>query len=290
MKKQIFTMLTGLLIGAALTGGSAAVAAGIMAERSHHRVVVDGKEVQMEAYVINGNNYVKLRDMGKTVGFEVFWDSDAKCVQVKSGIPYTGEAPAKAEPDKPESHPEPAVPANDADVDAMKQDIVDRTNALRKENGIAALTADDKLMQAAQVRAEEMAASGVYSHIRPDGRKYMTVTDSQYIGENIHCLEDWALKEKSLPETVMVRLCGASQKYDQFPLRKHRCRTCQRYGRKRRGLLVLCPTLYGYRVFHQLGGSSRSQAITIQYYFCKMRTGFTVRISILNFQIRRNSL
>ena len=43
MKKQIFTMLTGLLIGAVLTGGSAAVAAGIMAERSHHRVVVDGK-------------------------------------------------------------------------------------------------------------------------------------------------------------------------------------------------------------------------------------------------------
>ena len=85
----------------------------------------------------------------------------------------------------------------------MKQDIIDRTNALRKENGIAALTTSDKLMQAAQVRADEMAASGVYSHIRPDGRKYMTVTDSQYIGENIHCLEDWALKEKSLPETVM---------------------------------------------------------------------------------------
>lgn len=85
----------------------------------------------------------------------------------------------------------------------MKQDIVDRTNALRKENGIAALTADDKLMQAAQVRAEEMAANTVYSHTRPDGRKYVTVTDCQYVGENIHCLEDWALKEKSLPETVM---------------------------------------------------------------------------------------
>ena len=203
MKKQIFTMLTGLLIGAVLTGGSAAVAAGIMAERSHHRVVVDGKEVQMEAYVINGNNYVKLRDMGKAVGFEVYWDSVNGCVQVESNKPYTGEAPAKAEPDKPESHPEPAVPANDADVDAMKQDIIDRTNALRKENGIAALTADDKLMQAAQVRAEEMAANTVYSHTRPDGRKYVTVTDCQYVGENIHCLEDWALKEKSLPETVM---------------------------------------------------------------------------------------
>ena len=184
MKKSLY-LIAGILIGAALTGGSAAVAAGIMAERSHHRVVVDGKEVQMEAYVINGNNYVKLRDMGKTVGFEVFWDSDAKCVQVKSGIPYTGEAPAKAEPDKPESHPEPAVPANDADVDAMKQDIIDRTNALRKENGIAALTTSDKLMQAAQVRADEMAASGAYSHTRPDGRKYTTVTDCKYVGENI---------------------------------------------------------------------------------------------------------
>ena len=185
MKKQIFTMLTGLLIGAVLTGGSAAVAAGIMAERSHHRVVVDGKEVQMEAYVINGNNYVKLRDMGKAVGFEVYWDSVNGCVQVESNKPYTGEAPAKAEPDKPESHPEPAVPANDVDVDAMKQDIVDRTNALRKENGIAALAANDKLMQAAQVRADEMAASGAYSHTRPDGRKYTTVTDCKYVGENI---------------------------------------------------------------------------------------------------------
>ena len=201
MKKQILTMLTGLLIGAVLTGGSAAVAAGIMAERSHHRVVVDGKEVQMEAYVINGNNYVKLRDIGEQVGFNVYWDSDNGCVQVESGKPYTGEAPAKTEPNKPVSQPEVTVPV--ADVNAMKQDIIDRTNALRKENGIAALTTSDKLMQAAQVRADEMAASGVYSHIRPDGRKYMTVTDSQYIGENIHCLEDWALKEKSLPETVM---------------------------------------------------------------------------------------
>ena len=104
MKKSLY-LIAGILIGAALTGGSAAVAAGIMAERSHHRVVVDGKEVQMEAYVINGNNYVKLLDMGKAVGFEAYWDSVNGCVQVESNKPYTGEAPAKAEPDKPESHP-----------------------------------------------------------------------------------------------------------------------------------------------------------------------------------------
>ena len=202
MKRGSFAagFLTCLLVVGVTT---TAYAAGIMAERSHHRVVVDGKEVQMEAYRIKGNNYVKLRDMGEAVGFEVYWDSANGCVQVESGKPYTGEAPAKTEPDKPESQPEPTAPANDADVDAMKQDIVDRTNALRKENGSAVLTTNDKLMQAAQVRADEMAANTVYSHTRPDGRKYVTVTDCQYVGENIHCLEDWALKEKSLPETVM---------------------------------------------------------------------------------------
>ena len=181
MKRGSFAagFLTCLLVVGVTT---TAYAAGIVAERSTHRVFVDGREVQMEAYRIKGNNYVKLRDIGEQVGFNVYWDSVNGCVQVESGKPYTGEAPAKAEPDKPVPQPESTAPA---DVDAMKQDIVDRTNALRKENGIAALTTSDKLMQAAQVRADEMAASGAYSHTRPDGRKYTTVTDCKYVGENI---------------------------------------------------------------------------------------------------------
>ena len=52
--------LTGLLVVGVTT---TAYAAGIMAERSHHRVVVDGKEVQMEAYRIKGNNYVVRREV-----------------------------------------------------------------------------------------------------------------------------------------------------------------------------------------------------------------------------------
>lgn len=50
MKKQILTMFTGLFIGAIITGGASAYAAGILAERSSHRIFVDGQEVQMEAY------------------------------------------------------------------------------------------------------------------------------------------------------------------------------------------------------------------------------------------------
>ena len=199
MKKSLY-LIVGILIGATVFGGASAHAAGILAERSSHHIFVDGKEVQLEAYGIAGHNYVKLRDIGKVVGFNVFWDVNSGCVQIETGVPYTGEAPTESETDNPASQPEVTTPV---DADTMKQDIVDRTNAIRTEQGIPALTVNAKLMQAAQVRADEMAASGVYSHIRPDGRKYMTVTDCQYVGENIHCLEDWALKEKSLPETVM---------------------------------------------------------------------------------------
>ena len=113
MKRGSFAagFLTCLLLAGVTT---TAYAAGIMAERSHHRIVVDGKEAQMEAYVINGSNYVRLRDIGKAVGFEVYWDSENGCVQVESGKPYTGEEPAKAEVIKPAPQPEPTVPTHEA--------------------------------------------------------------------------------------------------------------------------------------------------------------------------------
>ena len=198
MKKQILTMFTGLFIGAIITGGASAYAAGILAERSSHRIFVDGQEVQMEAYGIAGHNYVKLRDIGKAVGFEVYWDGDAKCVQVESGKPYTGEAPAKAEDTKSTEQPV------QTDVANAKQDIIDRTNALRRESGVSALAVNDKLMQAAQVRADEMAAHTVYSHTRPNGGKFNTVTDCPYMAENIHRIADWVLSDQTLAERAVA--------------------------------------------------------------------------------------
>ena len=191
MKKQILTMFTGLFIGAIITGGASAYAAGILAERSNHRIFVDGQEVQMEAYGIAGHNYVKLRDIGKAVGFNVFWDADSGCVQIETDAPYTGEAPSA------EAVPPAAAPS---DVDAAKRDIVARTNALRRENGVAALRVNDRLMQAAQVRADEMAAHTVYSHTRPNGGKFNTVTDCPYMAENIHRIADWTMSSQTLAE------------------------------------------------------------------------------------------
>lgn len=56
--KRIGSFIAGLLVGTMLFGGSVAYAAGVVAELSSHRFFVDGQEVKMTAYAINGNNYV----------------------------------------------------------------------------------------------------------------------------------------------------------------------------------------------------------------------------------------
>ena len=202
--KNTGLVLCGLALGLSLSAPAAQAVESLKATLSTNRILVDGQETHMTAYTIGGSNYVRLRDIGKAVGFEVYWDSENGCVQVESGKPYTGEEPAKDEVIKPTPQPEPTVPANDADVDAMKQDIVDRTNALRKENGVAVLRVNDKLMQAAQVRANEMATHTVYSHTRPDGRKFNTATDCPYMAENIHRIADWVLSDQTLAERAVA--------------------------------------------------------------------------------------
>ena len=48
-------------------------------------VYVDGKQVSLTAYNINGNNYFKLRDLGQALGFYVGWNDSTRTVVVESG-------------------------------------------------------------------------------------------------------------------------------------------------------------------------------------------------------------
>ena len=95
MKLKMNQFALGILTGAFLFGGVTAAAAGLTAEPSWSPIFVDGQQVQMTAYNIGGNNYVKLRDIGQAVGFNVYYQDG---VQVDSSAPYTGEAPAQALP------------------------------------------------------------------------------------------------------------------------------------------------------------------------------------------------
>lgn len=90
--KSTALLLTGVMIGTSLSGPAANAAAEFFqAQRTPHPIYVDGQRVQMETYAINGSNYVKLRDIGQAVDFEVYWDGSA--AQIVSDKPYTGQPP-----------------------------------------------------------------------------------------------------------------------------------------------------------------------------------------------------
>ena len=77
--------LAGLFCGAALFGGSVAYAAGILATPTtdiDQRITLDGQEIELIGYVINGNNYFQLRDLGDKLGFGVSWDNDTHTVVI----------------------------------------------------------------------------------------------------------------------------------------------------------------------------------------------------------------
>lgn len=54
------------------------------------KVYLDGKEVQFAAYTIDGNNYFKLRDIGKAIDFWVDWDGENNRVIIDTTIVNSG--------------------------------------------------------------------------------------------------------------------------------------------------------------------------------------------------------
>ncbi|MDO4553350.1 MAG: CAP domain-containing protein [Bacillota bacterium] len=175
---QWLKYVSGFICGAMVFCAGSALAAGPVVQLSGQAIYVDGQQVALEAYNIDGNNYVKLRDVGQAVDFNVYWQDG---VQIESEAPYTGEAPLGVA-----EAPLAGTPTQEDSMAEVRQEMAALTNEFRLQNGLGALPVDDMLSRAAQVRAEEMAAAGLYSHTRPDGRNYNTVTDAFYTAEIIH--------------------------------------------------------------------------------------------------------
>ena len=90
--KNMAIAMAGVLVGSMLTGPAAHAAESYLkAYRNAQAIYLDGTQIQMEAYTINGSNYVKLRDVGKALDFNVYWQDG---IQINSGQSYTGEVPA----------------------------------------------------------------------------------------------------------------------------------------------------------------------------------------------------
>lgn len=95
-EKNVALVAAGIMLGATIAGPAVQAAEAVAARRSEQAIYVDGKRVEMEAYAINGANYVKLRDIGKEVGFNVSWDAGTGSVRISSNEPYAEDEPAQS--------------------------------------------------------------------------------------------------------------------------------------------------------------------------------------------------
>ena len=103
MKQRLFTLFTGMVLGMMLLSGSYAAANTILtASPTSQTFYVNGQQVQYEAYEIHGNNFVKLRDIGKIVDFGVTYDGATNTVHIAPDSHYiegvTTPAPATPAP------------------------------------------------------------------------------------------------------------------------------------------------------------------------------------------------
>ena len=148
MKKKDFAL--GILCGAMLFSGATAAAAGITAEPTWQNIYVDGEQVSMTAYNIAGNNYVKLRDIGQQVGFNVYW---ANGVQIDTDAPYTGAALVQEAEELPT-------------IEEIRQEMIHRINEVRRENGVSELIINQSLMDAAQKVFERLDSNSSPQHLQ----------------------------------------------------------------------------------------------------------------------------
>lgn len=84
----------------------------------------------------------------------------------------------------------PAARKNRKTYDSYINVVLDLVNEMRREAGAEPLALSEKLTEQACVRAEEIARSGIFDHIRPDGTSFSTIFRENgfmygTVGENI---------------------------------------------------------------------------------------------------------
>ncbi len=91
MKNRVLMSCISLLAGLLLLGGGFARADDL--ELSENTAMIDGKEVRFDSYLIDGHNYVQIREFGEAAGMIVEWDESKQMVLVDMPDPEPQPAP-----------------------------------------------------------------------------------------------------------------------------------------------------------------------------------------------------
>lgn len=89
--KGTVLIAAGVLAGMLISGPAGTALAALTANPSSQTFYLDGQRVNLQAYEINGSNYVKLRDIGQAVDFGVTYDAAANSVHISPDSPYVEE-------------------------------------------------------------------------------------------------------------------------------------------------------------------------------------------------------
>ena len=160
--------VSGILVSAMVLSGGIAYAAGITAERSTNPIIVNGEQVELTAYMIEGNNYFKLRDLGKALGFGVAWDANRKSVIIDTSVSELKDIP-KSETGNPKAGE--IITCSDGYKYEIK-DVSKYDNSMFAEGPLGPLpepTCNWDLMPKAEIPAEEA------RHFTVGNKEYMFV-------------------------------------------------------------------------------------------------------------------
>ena len=83
MKKFISGMICGTVLFSTLS-----FANNIVAVLSQQKIMLDGNNANIMAYNIDGNNYFKLVDLAKEIGFNVKYDAKSNTVYINTKENY----------------------------------------------------------------------------------------------------------------------------------------------------------------------------------------------------------
>ena len=187
MKKTGFiNFIIGFALGAIMLGGSAAIAAGIMAQPKTAEVVIDGCAVDLNGYVIEGVHYFQLRSIAAALmpggkDFSVVWDGRNNRIVIETGRGYDPNEtiqPTQAD----------TVTQQIGALDQHAAEVVRLTNIEREKAGLPPLAMADDLMELALLKSRDMADNQYFSHDSPTFGKTRSLLDrdswSRFMGEN----------------------------------------------------------------------------------------------------------
>ncbi|PKM67551.1 MAG: hypothetical protein CVU95_07520 [Firmicutes bacterium HGW-Firmicutes-2] len=126
--------------------GSSIDAGGVTDVRvSKAKVLKNGVPLSMTGYVINGNTYYKLRDMGSAFGFNVFWDGAKNKVVIDT-----------------EGNAETVIKNQE-----LSYEVLRLINIEREKAGLRKLVMDAKLEKAAYFKSNDMLINDYFEHVSP---------------------------------------------------------------------------------------------------------------------------